>query len=120
MAFALIRFSAEAFVVSAPKLSLKERKLQRKVSNVLLGAGHELKVAADLMYRGYYVFRSLSPQCPCDMVALGGTDGRLLRIEVKGRTFICKNTRFDILANVVNGVITYTPELPLQVCGETS
>jgi len=44
------------------------------------GAIHELLVCAELMKRGYYVFRAQSPACPCDLVAM--KDGDLFKIEV--------------------------------------
>jgi Holliday junction resolvase-like predicted endonuclease len=44
------------------------------------GAIHELLVCAELMKKGYYVFRAQSPACPCDLVAM--KDGDLFKIEV--------------------------------------
>lgn len=46
------------------------------------GALSELIVGADLLRKGYHVFRSLSPACPCDLIALS-EDGVLLRVEVR-------------------------------------
>jgi hypothetical protein len=43
------------------------------------GAVAELLVSADLLRRGYEVFRSVSQTASCDMVAL--RDGRCVRIE---------------------------------------
>jgi hypothetical protein len=54
-------------------------KLQIGRSNV--GAANELRVAADLILKGYDVFRALSPQCVCDLAIL--KDKRLLRVEVR-------------------------------------
>lgn len=45
------------------------------------GAVAELVVAADLMRRGYEVFRALSPSCSCDLAVL--RDGLLVRVEVR-------------------------------------
>lgn len=49
-----------------------------------LGAMNELAVAADLMRRGYEVFRALSPASPCDLLALKGS--LLMRVEVRSVT----------------------------------
>ncbi len=45
------------------------------------GAISELVVAADLLDRGYSVFRSVSPNSPIDLVVL--KSGRLQKVEVK-------------------------------------
>lgn len=45
------------------------------------GAISELVVSAELMRRGYAVFRSLSPSCFCDLIA--HKDGRQYRVEVR-------------------------------------
>lgn len=45
-----------------------------------VGSMSELRIAADLLARGYYVFRSLSPNSPCDIIAMG--NGNTIRIEV--------------------------------------
>jgi serine/threonine protein kinase len=46
------------------------------------GAISKLLIAADLLKRGYAVFRALSPSCPCDLAILH--NGQLLAVE--GRT----------------------------------
>lgn len=51
------------------------------VSRTTIGAVGEMLVAADLLIRGYEVFRALSPGCSCDLAIL--KDGRLLRVEVR-------------------------------------
>lgn len=45
------------------------------------GAIGELIVSADLMARGFLVFRAVSPYAPCDLVA--SVAGDLFRVEVK-------------------------------------
>ena len=45
------------------------------------GAISELKVCVDLMAKGYHIFRSESPCCPCDLVAL--KNGITLTVEVR-------------------------------------
>lgn len=46
-----------------------------------VGAMSELVVCADMMRDGWNVFRALSPNCPCDLIAM--KPGRLVRIEVR-------------------------------------
>lgn len=45
-----------------------------------IGAIGELVVAADLLLKGYAVFRALSPSCPCDLALL--CEDQLYRVEV--------------------------------------
>ena len=92
-----------------------------KVSSGVIGAMHELLVSADLMRRGYEVFRALSPACSCDLVIL--KEGRLLRVEVRtaqksisGKLSWTNSKkdigRSDMLALVVEGRdIVYLPSL---------
>ena len=90
-----------------------------------IGAAHELLVCADLLKKGYPVFRAMSPQCPCDVAFLVGR--RLYRVEVKtGYRLVpdgavtssvpvdlIQTSKFDVLAVVEhNGTITYSPGLP--------
>jgi len=83
-----------------------------------VGALHELLVCADLMMKGYNVFRAMSPSCSCDIMATKADV--IYRIEVTtgikypstGRISYPahKNGRylFDILAVVFhNGEIIY-------------
>lgn len=84
-----------------------------------VGAWGELVVSADLMRRGYCVFRAFSPSCPCDLIAM--RDGKLLRVEVtKGRRYVKGGShfiphpaeRYDLLAVVFHdGVIEYAPQI---------
>ncbi len=82
----------------------------------------ELVVAADLLRKGFEVFRAVSPSCSCDLAIL--KNGQLLRVEVrtgyrnqKTNHVRCalspKNRdRFDIFAIVIAGTeILYRPEL---------
>ncbi len=84
-----------------------------------VGAMHELLVAADLMRRGYEVFRSLSPAASCDLL-IRRDDGLTARVEVRtvrrnreGRVGAgarpSEAHRFDVLARVEpSGAIHYT------------
>jgi hypothetical protein len=74
-----------------------------------LGASYELFVAAELIRKGFDVFRNLSPNGPADLVVY--KDDMLLRVQVKGRAagFVpgpCEKT-FDVLAIHHGGVTTY-------------
>lgn len=51
------------------------------LSNGSTGAIGELQACVDLLLRGFHVFRSVSPACPSDLVAL--RHGRLYLIEVR-------------------------------------
>ena len=82
-----------------------------------VGAISELKVGADLLGKGFEVFRALSPSCSCDLAIL--RDGRLVRVEVTtghrsstGRVIHpSKINRYDLLAVVLSdGTIHYDPE----------
>jgi hypothetical protein len=77
-----------------------------------VGAIGELIVSADLLQKGYEVFRALSPSSSCDLAILT-KEKKLIRVEVKtgyrtkmtGRLGCAKpdNARFDILAIVFRG-----------------
>lgn len=78
----------------------------------------ELRVAADLVARGYEVFLQFGNNS-CDMIAL--KDGRGHRVEVKSGTMrngkVSKihkldTTAHDLLATVFGDVIQYLPDSP--------
>lgn len=83
------------------------------------GAVGELLVAADLLRRGFAVYRSVSPSSPCDLIAQ--KDAALLRVEVtKGTRYRSGNTAFaphqpnrrDLLAVwFADGEIRYDPPI---------
>jgi hypothetical protein len=52
-----------------------------RLSSHSAGSAGELLVCADLMYRGWHVYRSMSPHAPADLIAWKGED--LLRIECR-------------------------------------
>jgi len=85
------------------------------------GALAELLVCADLMKRGFHVFRAVGPHGPCDVVAFRRGEA-CLKIEVTTATIVTsgksyhppKKTprhEFDVLALVTGHTITYVPEL---------
>jgi hypothetical protein len=86
-----------------------------------VGAVNELRVSADLLLKGYNVFRALSPSCPCDLLIL--KNGSTLRVEVTTANYAASGRiihnkqgdthKFDVLAIVKRqGEIIYVPELP--------
>lgn len=92
------------------------------LSPSVVGAAQEMIVVADLLKRGYFVFRSVSPGASCDLVLV--IDRSIHRIDVTtgfrsavGTLLYPKNGRdsgfYDSLAVVEkNGQITYLPALP--------
>ncbi len=97
---------------------------QFRPSTGTLGAIHELLAAADLMRRGYHVFRALSPHCPSDLLIYRA--GTALRVQVRTAQMPDPASRilqfslkardrgtFDLLALVVRGDgVYYLPALP--------
>lgn len=84
-----------------------------------MGAASELLVAADLLLRGWDVFRAVSGACPCDLIIMRGSV--LRRVEVKTAVATAAGTfpafpggiysdRHDVLALVSDGRIEYRPE----------
>lgn len=63
----------------------QERKLLKNLyrgkSSNTTGAISELRVAIDLLSKGYDVYRALSPTAPCDLAVL--KDMQLLKLEVR-------------------------------------
>jgi hypothetical protein len=71
-----------------------------------VGALRELIAASDLMKKGWEVFRSMSPACPCDLIIM--SRNVMLRVEVRtgrrkkaGGIFVPKHGDYDILAVVI-------------------
>lgn len=79
---------------------------------------NEMRVAIDLLSRGYEVFRSAFPAQSCDMlVRFADTT---MRIEVTSGNYTGSGTlvhperdptKYDVMAVVANGKITYKPDL---------
>lgn len=97
-----------------------------RLSTGVVGAVSELIVSADLLGRGYEVFRSVSQSCSCDLAAL--KNGTFLRIEVRTGSVnkqgvmtcsLSKNDigRSDVLAvvDLSSNRIEYRPDLPQEV-----
>ena len=95
-----------------------------KREHLLKGAEREAVASADLMHKGFEVFRAMG-NFSCDLLAQ--RDGHILRVEVKGlknrggkpptgmATGTSTNShhahceRFDILATVVDSEVFYIP-----------
>jgi hypothetical protein len=90
------------------------------VNSSIVGAVGECRVCADLLSRGYYVYRSMSASSPADLV-VHREGGPLVRIDVKmvrnGRVTsdhlaLIKQGRCDVIAVVGPEGIVYEPPLP--------
>ena len=88
------------------------------VSAVTAGAISELRVACDLMRRGYPVFRALSPACLCDLIAWTSVGAVRIEVRSSGGIGACIRKqpkdvgRQDAFAFVDADKIVYEPELP--------
>ncbi len=90
------------------------------ISSATIGAIGELKVCIDLLVKGYNVYRSVSPACPCDLAITHKE--KFIRVEVttghksaQGKIFHNKKmdkNKFDVLAIVLKSQeIIYVPDL---------
>lgn len=98
-----------------------ERKLRIPTASV--GTIGELRVACDLLERGFEVFRSVSASASCDLAVLW--KGKLLRIEVKTQSLYMRTdgttgtfrlrrgdaSKYDIWAAILPDRIIYDPDL---------
>ena len=81
-----------------------------------VGAISELRIAADLLAKGYEVFRAVSSACSCDLMVL--KDGVSLRIECRtgytnkktGKVYTSRKNKADVVAINTNIGILYEPE----------
>lgn len=92
-----------------------------KISNGTIGAIGELKVCVDLMQKGFFVYRAVSPSCQADLAVT--FNNQFFRVEVTTGTIsqsgkinhpkkIEEKYRYDILAICLKtGGIHYIPEL---------
>jgi hypothetical protein len=97
-----------------------ERVAPKEIPKDSIGTIGELLTACDLLKKGYEVFKSVSHQCSCDLIA--SKDGKLLRIEVKTGILNPRNggrskpnggnRKFDILATVYSDGVRYSPIEP--------
>ncbi len=87
---------------------MKAERYYANISTSSKGAMGEISVCYDLLGKGHHVFRSISPNCPCDLMAI--INNRKIRVEVT--TGVMNNSgsinfpaklvsNFDLLAIVV-------------------
>lgn len=101
----------------------KEKRIKKirltGITTNTVGAISELFVSADLLKKGYEVFRAVSPSCSCDLIIL--KNGIPFRVEVRtayrlinGNISLSRGKKADILAIVVHHEeeIIYEPNLP--------
>jgi len=84
-----------------------------------VGAIGELRVASDLLMKGYDVFRAMSPSCSCDLIIK--RDSSIQRVEVRTGTIkdgkpYCVASHFtspnaDIVARVFPEEIIYSGQI---------
>lgn len=77
------------------------------------GALAELAVSADLLSRGFEVFKAVSGSATCDLIAMA--EWNCFRVQVKYSTGVrnlhLRRGMFDLLAEVTpEGLIRYTPD----------
>ena len=109
------------FCCKSCRIKYNGKNLSRKgrdinLSNGTIGAINELLVSTDLYYKGFNVFRSLSPSCPCDLIVT--FDNSLKRVEVRSGLITSNNklrvttsNKADLLAVVLqtNQIIYFNP-----------
>lgn len=99
------------------KAEYRKRNPRTLLSTGKTGAISELIVAADLLGRGFDVFRAVSQACSCDLAVL--REGKLLTIEVRsakknskgGLMYTKARINADHIAVVCENEITYEPGL---------
>ena len=88
------------------------------VTSPTRGAISELRVATDLLEKGFEVFRAISPACSCDLAVL--KNSHLYRIEVRtgyripsGKIMYSKPqaSKSDVCAVVLSEEIIYQPDM---------
>jgi len=114
-------YCSDACMRAGNRRAYREANPKRPFTTATTGAIHELLVSADLLQRGFAVFRALSASCPCDLAVLQGD--RLLRVEVTSGVYQKGGgvnypphppDRFDVLAVVTRDQrIHYFPESAL-------
>jgi len=102
-------------VVHIKKLQVSPRRYPGIASSTI-GAIGEMLVAADLLSKGFEVFRAVSSACSSDLMI--SKNGKVISVEVRtGRTYIHgilpsrSDHRADILAINLGDRIVYRPEL---------
>ena len=81
------------------------RIVNEKISSGSVGAMSELFVCGELLRKGYSVFRSLSPSCFCDLIAIKGKE--TLTIEVRTGYIHPETKRLNFPKNTHGEITTY-------------
>lgn len=68
-----------------------------------VGAITEIEICADLMRKGYAIFRAMSPACFCDVIAI--KDNKIFRLEC--RTGYYNQNNSPAFASTIHGEIDY-------------
>jgi hypothetical protein len=84
------------------------------------GAISELRVAVDLMSKGFHVFRAMSSSCPCDLV-VWKSGGPFVKVEVKSASKSAKDgaiyrqpskrNEFDVICHATLDELVYEPPI---------
>ncbi len=106
--------------IKTKKSTITEKKYERKLPTGSLGTLSELLVAIDLINRGFYVFRSITPNSPCDLIA--EKDGQIVKLEVRtgnrSKMYPAKiyyATPIPKYCNRIDSLVTVIPEESLVI-----
>lgn len=115
------RYRAKTCSSACHRISEQQHRLHGAhpgIAAPTVGTISELLAAADLLTRGYAVFRALSPACPSDLAIL--KDGRLITVEVRTAYWNRANNKLiyakradpsHLYALVVGNKVHYEPPL---------
>ena len=76
----------------------------KTIPNGTVGAISEITISADLMKKGYAVFRALSQSCLCDVIAI--KNNKILKIEVR-TGYVDKNKKVSFPHNTHGEIDIY-------------
>lgn len=69
-----------------------------------VGALSEILVSADLLKKGYAVFRSLSPACFCDLIAIKGDEMKKIEVRTGYKMVHSNKIFFPKKLSTINGI----------------
>lgn len=96
------------------RVKKNDAQIRANKLSTLTGTAGEMAVAADLLYKGYHVFKSLSGAAPFDLIAYDEMDGECLRIECREPLVEYPNSdRLYWSSSIHRG---YTPDLFAVAC----
>lgn len=90
--------SSQCSALSEQKRNGRFERKMLDVSRGTVGAISEIEVSADLMRKGYSVFRSMSPSCFCDIIAI--QKNIVLKIEVRTGVVNKRNKQISFTKNI--------------------